>query len=184
MDQTDDRTKTQGGTRRRILDAAQDLALCAGAGNLSLDAVAERAGVSKGGLLYHFPTKARLLEALVADYLGRFDAALSAEEKNAAPDAVIRAYLAQFVKERTRSAEPAAGLLAAFAEDPDLLAPVQRYETSFLDRIRANASDPHMATLIFFALHGMRAMDMFNIRVLDPEAEAGMLDWIASRSSV
>ena len=182
MDQTDDRTTTPGGTRRRILDAAQDLALTAGAGNLSLDAVAERAGVSKGGLLYHFPTKTRLLEALVADFLGRFDAALSAEERNGAPDAVIGAYLAQFVKERTRSAQPAAGLLAAFAEDPDLLAPVQHYETGFLARIRANATDPQMATLIFFALHGMRAMDMFNIRVLDEAAEADLIAWIAARS--
>lgn len=184
MDQIDDMPKTPGGTRRRILDAAQGLALCAGAGNLSLDAVAERAGVSKGGLLYHFPTKARLLEALVSDFLGRFDAALSAEERVGTPNAVIRAYLEQFIKERTRSAQPTAGLLAAFAEDPELLAPVEQYETSFLARIRANATDPQMATLIFFALHGMRAMDMFNIRVLDDSDETALIDWIAAQPSM
>jgi AcrR family transcriptional regulator len=184
MDHDLDRPKSAVGTRRRILDAAQDLALCAGAGNLSLDAVADRAGVSKGGLLYHFPSKARLLEALVADFLGRFDAALSAEERSGAPDAVIRAYLGQFVKERARGAQPAAGLLAALAEDPDLLAPVQQYESSFLARIRANATDPQMATLIFFALHGMRAMDMFNIGVLDEAAEAELMDWIEAHPSV
>lgn len=184
MDPTDDRPKTQGGTRRRILDAAQDLALCAGAGNLSLDAVAERAGVSKGGLLYHFPTKARLMEALVADFLGRFDAALSAEERVGAPNAVIRAYLAQFVREHARSAQPAAGLLAALAEDPDLLAPVQQSESGFLARIRANATDPQMATLVFFALHGMRAMDMFNINVLDDAAKTELIAWIEAHPSL
>ena len=48
--------------RDKILAAAEELARVAGPGNLSLDAVAARAGVSKGGLLYHFPTKAKLLK--------------------------------------------------------------------------------------------------------------------------
>ena len=36
-----------------------------GAGKLTLDAVAERAGLSKGGLLYNFPTKDALLQAMI-----------------------------------------------------------------------------------------------------------------------
>lgn len=174
---------TRQDTRHRILQAAQSLALCEGGGNLSLDAVAARAGVSKGGLLYHFPNKSRLLEALVADFLGRFEAALSAEERTGMPGAVLRGYIGQFVTERARGAQPAAGLLAALAEDPDLLAPVQRHESDFLGRIRANATDPQMATLIFFALHGMRAMDMFNIRVLDEAAQDALIDWIETRAA-
>ena len=51
--------------RQRILAAADELSRDLGPANLSLDAVAQRAGVSKGGLLYHFPSKARLLKALV-----------------------------------------------------------------------------------------------------------------------
>ena len=39
--------------------------LTSGAVHLTLDAVAERAGVSKGGLLYHFPSKESLLQAMV-----------------------------------------------------------------------------------------------------------------------
>ncbi|MEO2167455.1 MAG: TetR/AcrR family transcriptional regulator, partial [bacterium] len=48
-------------TRAKILDAAEDLILEAGATGLILDEVARRAGVSKGGLLYHFPSKADLV---------------------------------------------------------------------------------------------------------------------------
>ena len=49
-------------SREKILTAAADVAREAGPGNLSLDAVASRAGVSKGGLLYNFPSKAKLMQ--------------------------------------------------------------------------------------------------------------------------
>jgi AcrR family transcriptional regulator len=42
-----------------------------GAGSLTLEAVADVAGVSKGGLLYHFPTKDALIDGMVADALAR-----------------------------------------------------------------------------------------------------------------
>lgn len=48
-------------TRARLLSAADQIAAESGAAGVSLDAVAARAGVSKGGLLYHFPTKVALL---------------------------------------------------------------------------------------------------------------------------
>ena len=64
-------------SRQRILEAAEALAREQGPGNISLDAVAARAGLSKGGLLYNFPTKAKLLEALVEMHIERAEAALA-----------------------------------------------------------------------------------------------------------
>lgn len=48
----------------RILAAAQSLGVRAGVGALSLQAIAEEAGVSKALLLYHFTDKSALLVAL------------------------------------------------------------------------------------------------------------------------
>jgi AcrR family transcriptional regulator len=48
-----------------LLDAAEAVVMRQGIANLTLDAVAAEAGMSKGGLLHHFPTKDRLVEALV-----------------------------------------------------------------------------------------------------------------------
>ena len=50
----------------KLLDAAEAVVARQGIGNLTLDAVAAEAGISKGGLLHHFPNKDRLIEALVA----------------------------------------------------------------------------------------------------------------------
>ncbi|MEX1078592.1 MAG: TetR/AcrR family transcriptional regulator [Homoserinimonas sp.] len=52
-------------TRDRILDALQDLLIELGERAATLDAVAQRAGVSKGGLLYHFGSKEALIEGLI-----------------------------------------------------------------------------------------------------------------------
>src|SRR5215469_14243714 len=64
--------------RERLLDAAERLVLETGAGHLTLAAVAKFAGVSKGGLLYHFPSKDSLLEAMLARYLHDIDARVAA----------------------------------------------------------------------------------------------------------
>jgi AcrR family transcriptional regulator len=65
-----------GTARERILDAAEEL-ITSGQVQPALDAVAAAAGVSKGGLLYHFD-KQSLLRALVTRAVQRFDERLTA----------------------------------------------------------------------------------------------------------
>ena len=168
-------------TRRRLLDAAEGLARRHGPGNLSLDSVAAEAGVSKGGLLYHFPSKERLLEALVEEHLAKLDAALRAEEMSGRPNAAIIAYLDHFMQERACHTPPASGLLAALAENPQLLDPVREHERDFFKRVRAAATDPDFATVAFLAIHALRAMKTLGTEVLD-EAEVAALDgWLRAR---
>lgn len=63
--------------RDRILDAAAEL-VAAGDTAPSLDAVAAAAGVSKGGLLYHFPDKRALLRGIIGRAVEQADAAFTA----------------------------------------------------------------------------------------------------------
>lgn len=53
------------GTRDRILDALENMLLEQGLSKVTLEAVADAAGVSKGGLLYHFNTKDAMIAAMV-----------------------------------------------------------------------------------------------------------------------
>jgi len=69
-------------TRRVVLDAAARLVAERGSG-ISLDVVAQAAGVSKGGLLHHFRSREALFAGLVEEWLSRFDAAV---ERHIAPD--------------------------------------------------------------------------------------------------
>ena len=51
--------------REAVLDAFESLLIEVGERAATLDAVARRAGVSKGGLLYHFPNKEAMISALL-----------------------------------------------------------------------------------------------------------------------
>jgi len=61
------------GARDRILEAADQLVAAQGASNLTLDAVAQAAGLSKGGLLYHFPSKDALLMGMLDRHCEQMD---------------------------------------------------------------------------------------------------------------
>ena len=57
---------TERSTRDRLIDAFETLLVTAGSRAATLDAVAAEAKVSKGGLLYHFPSKDELVEGMLA----------------------------------------------------------------------------------------------------------------------
>jgi AcrR family transcriptional regulator len=159
-------TDMKTSSRDRILKAAGQVAREVGPGHLSLDAVAQRAGISKGGLLYNFPSKAKLLEALVEQHLADFDAALTAKEDLRQKNGLCAAYMEVFNAELEQRQPPPSGMLAAMAENPDFLAPVRRFNRDLLDRMKAGASDEGAALVLFLALEGMRASRLFGVDVL------------------
>ncbi len=61
-------TDEERGTRARIMDAAEELVLQHGLAGTTVDAMVERAGITKGTFFYHFDTKGDLARALVERY--------------------------------------------------------------------------------------------------------------------
>ena len=58
---TGKRSKARSATREKLLQSASQVVVEKGVDALTLAAVAKQAGVSKGGLLYHFPNKNALI---------------------------------------------------------------------------------------------------------------------------
>ncbi|HET6707494.1 TetR family transcriptional regulator [Amycolatopsis sp.] len=81
-------------TRRALLDAAAAVIRTRGV-SASLDDIARAAGVSKGGLLYHFPAKDALVRTLTQDLLDEFRTAVQAavDPADTAPGRLTRAYV-------------------------------------------------------------------------------------------
>jgi AcrR family transcriptional regulator len=163
-------TQAKVSSKDRILSAAADVAREAGAGNLSLDAVAARAGVSKGGLLYNFPNKAALMRALVESFLAKFEAELdAAAEGPEARDGLLAAYIKLSDIECGETRPGATGVLAAIAEDPDFLKPIAAFKRRLLDRLKADCDDLETLLIVYLALEGMRSMKLFETDVLTHE---------------
>jgi AcrR family transcriptional regulator len=81
--------------REAVLDAFEELLIDVGERAATLDAVAKRAGVSKGGLLYHFPNKESLITATLErlDRLAGEDLAMMAAAPEGAAAYFIRSSL-------------------------------------------------------------------------------------------
>lgn len=164
-------------SRERILLAATELSREVGPAHISLDAVAARAGLSKGGLLYNFPSKKKLIEALVERHLRDFDDALRKleAEHSECPNALALALLELVSCEEPAHRPHASDMLTAIAEDPSFLDPVRRYRRGLLDRLIADSGDVAAALIVFLAVDGLRSMQLFGTDPLGPSEHAAVL---------
>lgn len=147
--------------------AAVELAQEVGPAHISLDAVAARAGLSKGGLLYSFPTKARLLEAVVEEYMKEHERAMKVQEnlQQGEQNRVARAFVDVY-RVHSDDAPPGCGVLAALMENPDFMIPVRHYHRVLLNRMLDDASDTDIALIAYLALTGLECGKLLDCEVL------------------
>jgi AcrR family transcriptional regulator len=159
------------GSRDRLLDAAEELAAVQGATSLTLDAVARAAGVSKGGLLYHFPTKEALLEAMLQRHIDGVDARV-ASLRDAREDCRHNPVLAQVVALlETLPAKPAVGaaLIAASAADPHLMAPCRQHYAALLAELESLPCGFERAATLLLAVDGLVLGELIHLSPFTPE---------------
>ena len=156
--------------RQALLDAAVALITDTGTSNLTLDAIAQRAGVSKGGLLYHFPNKEALIAAMLQDYLTSFTESLELEleqTQDQTPGRWLRAYIrASLTSEQPHPSMISAGL-AAMSSAPKLLEPVQACYARWKQRALQDGLDPVTTLLIMQAVEGTWYLEMFGLELAD-----------------
>ena len=109
-------------TRRKILDAAFDVLATGGYAALSTLAVQRAAGVSRGALLHHFPTRLELCQALIAELVRRNEEEVwrSMSKLSADLDPVSRAVRALYEAMSRPAFQAELGLWAAARTDPEL----------------------------------------------------------------
>ena len=76
-------------TRTRILDQAARLVREIGYANANNAVIAEAAGLTRGAMLYHFPTRESLIEGLVEHLSAQADALFAEAARNRAPGADV-----------------------------------------------------------------------------------------------
>nr|WP_276599264.1 TetR/AcrR family transcriptional regulator [Nannocystis sp. SCPEA4] len=116
------RKKEPDVVRQKLLDCAAQILVDRGLANLTVQAVAEAAGVTKGGLLHHFASKQKLTEALFAEQLrvldAEIDAAMAADP--VAYGRFTRAYVRSTLRVDHREPCPCAALNVSALIDPAL----------------------------------------------------------------
>ena len=159
---------TQQTTRQQILHAAFALIRREGVARLTIEAVAQEAGLSKGGVLYHFRSKESLISAMMTSLVERFNADIETarreepEGERSAPGSWLRAYIQASIGP-AEDDEDTAALLAAVSNDPRLLAPLQEQYAHWQTQAESDDVDPALATVIRLALDGLWMADLFGL---------------------
>jgi len=145
--------------RERILEAAERVVGDVGAARMTLEGVAQAAGVSKGGLLYHFPTKEALLGALAKRYVeGMVDCvehAKSGMGENGAQD--LKACIVGVLDQQSRAKVRGMGaaLFAAAANDLTLLEVIRERIATFTRQLEDSNADFGRAAIVTLAIDGL-----------------------------
>ncbi len=166
-------------TRTKIVDAAMVIVRDQGVSRLTLDEAAKRAGMSKGGVLYHFKSKDELVRGMVQRMLEQCDALLQ-NHYAAEPEGAYRWSRAlvrmAFDPEGPPDHKIGGALLAAVTVNPDLVAPIQAAYDSWTARAVSDSPDPLRAKLVCMAMDGyyfqrLMGISLFNERQRDQMKE-------------
>jgi AcrR family transcriptional regulator len=156
-----------GFTRRSVLDAAAEIVQREGVAKLTLDLVAERAGLSKGGILHHFSTKDSLVAAMIEDVIAHFEADLARHMTGErGPGSFARAFLRACLDPDgvlTRTLKVSAGIIAAVALNTQLLAPLRVRYDEWRGRLENDGIDPAIAELVRSAVDGLWFTDVLDL---------------------
>jgi len=145
--------------RERILEAAERVVGEVGAARMTLDGVAHAAGVSKGGLLYHFPSKESLLGALAKRYVeGMVDCVEQAKTGAGETDGRdLKAYIVGVLEQQPRAkiVSMGAALFAAAANDLTLLEGIRERIVEYMRQIENSNVDFARAAIVTLAIDGL-----------------------------
>lgn len=144
--------------RDRLLDSAETVLAEHGTQGLTLAAVAAHAGVSKGGLLYHFASKEALITGLIERLIEGFDT-LVAEIRRERPGWYTRAYIeATFTVLAEQDVDQARrrwAAVCAAATDPHLRAPLAKAQRRWMSEGLDEEPDPELSQLARLAADGV-----------------------------
>jgi AcrR family transcriptional regulator len=179
------RKKQPEQVRQQLLEVAARLSHEQGVAGITLDAVSHAAGVSKGGLLHHFPNKSALLDGLFDDLVARFDAAIEAAMAGdpVAQGRFTRAYVDVCSKLDPDTDVPGWRMLTiALIAEPNLKVRWREWVNRRAQEF-AETDASSNCVLARFAADGLWLADLMQSHELDAEARVALADNLKALST-
>ncbi len=164
--------------RDTLLDAAEAVVLSEGAARLTIEAVAKTAGVSKGGVLYHYRTKDTLIAAMLKRYFDRCEAlasTLSLDYENH-PNALTLGHIEATRRETTATNTKAAGLMAALVQSGSYIESIRTFYRRRLEEINLTTDEGQRARLALIAVEGAVLLSGFGFMEISDRAWNAVFD--------
>jgi AcrR family transcriptional regulator len=168
--------KDEVSTRDRILNALQRILVDEGSSGVTLEKVAAEAGVSKGGLLYHFKSKSDLYDGLARRHRLQEEANIDRARESGIVETFLRV-------SEVETAESAAGLWALLTamRGKDELSDTAKEDVLFIfqgwsDAIHGQIEDPVTAEIVRLVGDGLFLSALSGVPLPSPAVIEGILD--------
>ncbi|ODT69416.1 MAG: hypothetical protein ABS75_17050 [Pelagibacterium sp. SCN 63-23] len=154
--------------RDALLDAAERVVLRDGAARLTIEAVATAAGVSKGGVLYAFSSKDKLIDALFTRVFAAMDAIADAFLAKAGDNPLnrVRGHVLASQGAYALVTERSVALIANFMRSPEYRREARDYYAGLLGQLDLSTPVGRRARLALLACEGalmLRGFDFYQI---------------------
>ncbi|MDR2390731.1 MAG: TetR/AcrR family transcriptional regulator [Planctomycetota bacterium] len=148
--------------REAILDAAEAVIAGHGLIGTTIDAVAAGAGVSKGGIFYHFASKREMLLRLIDRHEQRFNGRRQAilDRLPDVPGRFLKATVLASLDIRSSRAAAASNLVSLL-DDPVLRKRATVFKRRVLKDVVRGSPRPERAVLAMLVADGLRVMEAF-----------------------
>lgn len=155
--------------RRHILDTAKQFILENGFNSLTLEGVANNAGISKGGLLYHFPNKEKLIIGIAEYIFTEFEQNFKKFGENQ-PDQKgkwTRGFIEASKADLTKNTELYIGVLAALNAGAEISDNLSEIYNSILEKLQDDEIDSVIVNTIRLAIDGIYYSQVLNVSPLE-----------------
>lgn len=163
-----------------ILDAAERVVVKLGASGLSIDAVAQEAGVSKSTVVYDHKSKSALLKALIDRRMKvemtRQEEAIAQSQDTVHPELFGRIKAAEREIDDVDRAV-AMAISASVSHEEALHEQMREWTLNDLEAMRAGPK-PQAALLAYLTLSGFQCNSFFGFHQWGPEEQARILEGI------
>ncbi|MDQ0116129.1 TetR/AcrR family transcriptional regulator [Paenibacillus harenae] len=169
--------------RHLILFAASTIVKTLGAEKLTLEAVAKEAGISKGGLLHHFPNKQALINAMVEESTNSYFSNINERAaQTSGAGKWSRAYIeATFVDVNDEHGiEMNAAIIASLFTNPELLIKLQTEYSNLQKKIENDGLDPVLGTIVRLAVDGLWFSEILRVGDLDSELREKVIQYLTN----
>jgi AcrR family transcriptional regulator len=160
---------TRISAKQRLIDVASEIVATRGVQELTLEGVAAAAGVTKGGLIYHFMTKDDLLAAVVQALIEQWEQrsrAKATQAGNTSGD-MLRAMIDDTFDMPSAEQLLISNLLAAASSYPHLLGPVRDLYGRLYSEFSKSGPKTGTALVIAAALDGVSMLELLDFHRFD-----------------
>jgi AcrR family transcriptional regulator len=168
--------------KEKLLDAAEKIVSNSGAGALSIDAVAQAAKVTKGGVQYAFGTKDALLDAMMDRWEKEFDDQVaSIVGPKPGPTELIRGHVEATARIDSSAHSKAAGLMALMVQRLERRDRTREWYRKHFDGLDLTTDEGRRTRLAFIATEGAFFLRGFGFMTLKDCDWRAIMDDIQTR---